>query len=168
MSKQDYLAMVLVLACAVFALTVSPLLAAPPQLPPRPEPSPERAREPDAPPEREPRERSEREPLATPVPVGALIELRAQAVLTSTLVTIVQVQDRTGNWRDVEGWRAPFDLVENRIGKKVWWLAENQFGAGVYRWRVLDANGKVVGESQAFNLPNQPYQVFVSAVALMP
>jgi hypothetical protein len=78
------------------------------------------------------------------------------------LLTVVQWQDEDGFWHDVEGWRGGFDRFDvnvdgSAVGIKTWWLAEQNFGAGPFRWivyRDADRTQRLV-TSEVFDLPGR-------------
>ena len=87
-------------------------------------------------------------------PVGAYIELQTQ-IASAGDWSVVQWQDNTGGWHDVEGWRGPLTGSANRI----WWVAARDFGKGLFRWVITEGSGgRLLGASQTFNLPNQANQ----------
>jgi len=81
---------------------------------------------------------------------GAYIRLRAGAAGGAPLWTVVQWQDKAGNWRDVEGWRG-----YTQSGEKKWWVAPKDFGKGTFRWAVYADEKETVllGASAPFSLP---------------
>ncbi len=94
-------------------------------------------------------------------PLGAWIELQAQPAPAEAW-SVVQWQNKLGDWYDVEGWRGSLD----GNGYQRWWVHEKDFGDGPFRWVVTQGkDGPVLGVSQAFNLPggaNETVQVTVS------
>ena len=135
----------------IFALAlvfVLPMLATPAlALPPRPTPAPETTTVP---------------PART---IGGWIELRAQNVKGQW--SVVQWQDSTGNWVDVDSWRGAFDSVSDGIGKKTWWVDQTTFTITPFRWVVYDAMTKqVVVTSQPFNLPTENKQTVNVSVTI--
>jgi hypothetical protein len=125
--------------------------AAPSALPPRP-PTP--TQPPPATPTRTP-------PAQFPT-VGASIELHVRfgskwawgTMTWRDLRTVVQWQDRLGGWHAVDGWRGALDEFVNDEGRQVWWVAENDFGSGPFRWAVTDGkSGQQIAVSNSFNLP---------------
>jgi hypothetical protein len=70
------------------------------------------------------------------------------------LRTVVQWQDRLGGWHAVDGWRGALDEFTDGEGRRVWWVAENDFGSGPFRWAVTDGKSdKPIAVSNSFNLP---------------
>jgi hypothetical protein len=100
-------------------------------------------------------------PDSAPAPVGGYIELRIQSA-SAGLWTVVQWQDRSSFWHDVEGWKGMLD----EGNYKVWWVAKPELGKGPFRWRVLSQN-KVVATSETFYLPHADQTVSVK-VSLVP
>ena len=104
-----------------------------------------------------------RQPTATPAPTvaptsaptapdkgiaGAHIDLTAPDA-PPWAWAVVQWQDGNGAWHDVDGWRARLS-----DGYQEWWLDRNSYGAGPFRWCVLDsAMGPVLGASEPFYMP---------------
>jgi len=82
-------------------------------------------------------------------PAGAYIELMGLPA-GSQYWTVVQWQDRQGNWHNVDGWQGWPDS-----GGKKWWVAAKDFGTGPFRWVVYQGqnNGPEVGHSDNFLLP---------------
>ena len=141
------LALALGVVCTVLAVVVLPawVRAAGPDLPPRP-PTPQPTVRPPAKPDTG--------------PVGASIELEVQfsdrqtASRWPALWTVVQWQDDLGRWHDVEGWRGRLDRMQGGLGLKTWWLADNLFGRGPFRWLVGQAEGgPPLARSESFYLP---------------
>jgi hypothetical protein len=130
--------------------SASRVLAAPPNLPPRPTPEPTSV---PGPPESKPR--------------GGWIELRAREVNRSSIGSVVQWQDSLGEWHDVDSWRGEFDEVVYGVGTKTWWLDEWLFGAGPFRWVVYDqTSGQVLARTAPFTMPREHRQtVSVDAVS---
>ncbi len=81
------------------------------------------------------------------LPAGTLI-LHTQPAVTG-LWSVVQWQDTTGEWRDVEGWRG-----EINAGKTIWWVEQAQWHTGPFRWAVFETrDGKLLATSELFFLP---------------
>ena len=88
-------------------------------------------------------------------PLGATIELQAQPVPADAW-SVVQWQDRSGNWHDVDGWKRALGVT----GFERWWVAAKDFNTGPFRWLVTQGpGGPEVGASQPFNLPGGANQV---------
>lgn len=88
-------------------------------------------------------------------PVGAFIELHPQTASTD-LWAVVQWQDSTGTWHEVEGWRGALTAD----GYQQWWVAAKDFGAGPFRWVITpDSNGSPLAISLPFKLPIQANQI---------
>jgi len=117
-------------------------------------------------------------PINLPEPDGGQIELRVQfapawwqrrTVDWQELWTVVQWQDRSRNWHDVEGWRGTLDEVVSAEGRKIWWVYHQDLGKGPFRWLVHDrAGGKLLVASQSFNLPGISGQTVKVQVELEP
>jgi hypothetical protein len=88
-------------------------------------------------------------------PAGAYIELQTP----SGSWGVVQWQDSSGGWHDVEGWQGALPASSR------WWVHPKDFGSGPLRWVVLASqDGPVIGVSVPFSLPkaaNQTIQVTV-------
>ena len=84
------------------------------------------------------------------------------------LWTIVQWQAAEGDWRDVEGWRGTLDEITNGEGKKTWWVAEEGFGRGPFRWVVYSQSegGRRLGVSKSFYLPQSAGEAVVVEISL--
>jgi len=129
------------IVCALWALALVPSWAqAEPGLPPRPTPV----------------------PLPTDIPEppeGAWIQLRVHFAQGSALPwqelwTIVQWQDRQGDWQNVDGWQGTFDQATDSEGLKTWWVAARDFSKGPFRWAIYrERNGALLTSSELFNLP---------------
>jgi hypothetical protein len=99
---------------------------------------------------------------------GAFIELHTEFPATwswetshwQELWAVVQWQDLSGAWHDVEGWQGTLDGVEVGengavVGLKLWWVAEPDLGTGPFRWRVTyGQEGRLLGTSAPFHLPS--------------
>ncbi len=75
-----------------------------------------------------------------------------------TLQTVVQWQDRAGDWHDVAGWRGPLDGVSGHLGWKPWAFPATMSGSGPFRWRVCAPATERAGfswcvTSESFTLP---------------
>lgn len=105
-------------------------------------------------------------PQAQPtVSAGGLIKLifRFDSGLASAAMgwqTMVQWQDALGSWHDVEGWRGTADQLYSDWGQKTWWLSEEHFGTGPFRWVVYDDDAnKPIAVSDLFYLPHASGEV---------
>jgi hypothetical protein len=88
--------------------------------------------------------------LLSPSLDGSYIELRVYPPQAG-LWTIVQWQDSTGAWHDIEGWSGTLDEGH----KKVWWVAPAIFGKGPFRWMVYQSQGgQLLAISDSFYLPD--------------
>lgn len=103
---------------------------------------------------------------------GAYIRLRAEfpsawpwdAVHWQEPCTLVQWQGYEGEWHNVERWRGALDtiaIVDKQplrvIGEKVWWVAEDDLGTGLFRWLVYRSDQEVhlLVTSEVFTLPHE-------------
>lgn len=83
-------------------------------------------------------------------PVGAYIVLQAGSAAPEAWA-VVQWQDSSGGWQEVEGWRGPLS------SHNLWWVAAKDFGSGPFRWVILNGpQGQVLAASSPFDLPRQP------------
>ncbi len=91
------------------------------------------------------------EPPVAPPSAGGFIELHVTGRSVPVgLWTVVQWQDRSGNWRTVEGWQGT-TYEDNHV---LWWVSHADLGKGPFRWMVCRSPGGVwLGNSQSFNLP---------------
>jgi hypothetical protein len=97
-------------------------------------------------------------------PTGAYIELQTQ-IASAGAWSVVQWQDSSGGWQDVEGWRGPLANNNNRR----WWVAAKDFGKGPFRWAVTQGQGgSLLGVSTPFNLPSEANQTVQVVVSLKP
>jgi len=157
------------ITCVLGVLTFVPAAtqAAPADLPPRPTPQPTAVSDlpgrPTSPPANS---RSRR-------PTGGFITLRVPlgAPWASTdapwqeLWTVVQWEDRAGNWHHVEGWQGTLDEVSDGQGRKVWWVADDDLGTGPFRWMVYQRrDGRLLIRSESFHLPHRVGEVVVVEV----
>lgn len=93
---------------------------------------------------------------------GAHIELHVPNAPAGAW-TVVQWQDSSGGWHDVEGWRGTLDAS----GYRRWWVDAKDFGTGPFRWGVSQGpGGPALGASQPFSLPLEAGQVLLVAVSL--
>ena len=129
-----------------------------------------------------------RPPTATPIPpgkpgngarsaerAGAWIELHCQLSTQSRtpygpeLWTSVQWQDTGGRWHDVEGWRGTLDEMAVGVGRKVWWVAQRDFGTGPFRWIVRHGyGGDLLAGSESFSLPGTAGETMQVEMLLTP
>ena len=91
------------------------------------------------------------EPPVVPSSAGGFIELHVTGRSVPVgLWTVVQWQDRSGNWHTVEGWQGT-TYEDNHV---LWWVSHADLGKGPFRWVVYQSPGGVwLGNSQSFNLP---------------
>jgi hypothetical protein len=93
---------------------------------------------------------------------GAFIELHAQP-LRSGLWTRIQWQDAFGGWHDIEGWQGSF----NEDQRVLWYVGEENLGAGPFRWLVYEYQGaELLTVSAPFNLPSRDGEVLSVEVML--
>ena len=94
-------------------------------------------------------------------PLIAHIELQASTAPVGAW-SVVQWQDSSGNWHDVEGWRSA--LPGN--GLQRWAVEAKDFNTGPFRWLVRQGQtGGTSGVSTTFNLPtgaNETLRVLVN------
>lgn len=97
-------------------------------------------------------------------PIGAYIELQVQPARKG-LWTVVQWQDSTGGWRDVEGWQGSLEAG----GYKRWWVAAKDFDTGPFRWVVYQRPGsQFLAAGVPFNLPHRANEMKRFEVSLGP
>lgn len=158
MNHQAYRAILraVFLALISLLLTWPPHTQAGPELPPREAPDPAR-------PPGDDRDDSQ--------PNGAHIVLRVFSTSDGVngapegvqsarheLWTMVQWQDSTGSWHDVDGWQGTPDDKD----QKTWWLAQDLFGKGPFRWLIYRGSSRgpdgdrLIATSEPFHLPNSP------------
>jgi len=84
--------------------------------------------------------------------VGATIELHVHSAQVPTQAwTIVQWQDYSGAWHNVDGWQGTLDAGH----QKLWWVADKDLGTGPFRWVVYqDQAGPSLAVSELFHLPD--------------
>lgn len=100
---------------------------------------------------------------ANPAPLatffGGLIELRLPGCpegVWQSLWTVVQWQDGTGAWHDVEGWQGPLAATREGVAHSMWKVDPGDLGKGPFRWVVLSGRGgEMLAASQPFQLPSR-------------
>jgi hypothetical protein len=96
--------------------------------------------------------------------VGGQIELQVQPS-SARLWTVVQWQDASGGWHDVEGWRGSLEGNAHQM----WWVARSDFGKGPFRWVVCEnPTGNLFAESQSFFLPRSANETVKVDLSLTP
>jgi len=117
-------------------------------------------------------------PISTSTPVpstssslpGSAIELQVGDLPTGPegVWTVVEWQDPyTGQWNAVEGWQGTVELD----GTQTWWVAPKDYGAGPFRWIILDSKeahslaGDPIAISDNFNLPQKRGEIVFILVA---
>src|SRR5688500_11906546 len=99
---------------------------------------------------------------------GAFIELHVRPAQPGVW-TVVQWQNGTGDWADVEGWQG---LLEG--DKKAWWVSRDILSKGPFQWVVYaDEKRATVLGSQPFYLPSavgeiQRVDMLLSSPAVSP
>jgi len=117
----------LAIALLVSLLWVTPSVAAPQALPPRPTPK----------------------PLDTP-PEGGIIKLVTSSAVDQEMWTVIQWKDGFGVWHDVDGWRGSFYAA----GMVVWYVGPENLNTGPFRWLVFESqDGGLLATSEDFDLP---------------
>ena len=72
------------------------------------------------------------------------------------LWTVVQWQDRAGEWHDVVGWQGSLDEANSAGCKKVWWVAREDLDQGPFRWVIYwYRGGESLAQSESFDLPHK-------------
>ncbi len=96
-------------------------------------------------------------PAAPATLFGGSIELRlpgCPADVCQRLWTVMQWQDGTGAWHDVEGWQGPPEVAPEGGVHKHWVVSPDDLGKGPFRWVVLRGRGgEMLAASQPFRLP---------------
>jgi hypothetical protein len=83
------------------------------------------------------------------------------------LQTVVQWQDKLGDWHAVDGWRGALDEFVNGEGYKVWWVAEDDFDGGPFRWVVTDGQSdQPMAVSHSFSLPARSNEKVIVEIVL--
>lgn len=103
-----------------------------------------------------------RPPAATPKPLGGKIVLQLisdEPVLDKSLWTVVQWQDSSKTWHDVDGWQGTF----NEKLQISWWVAAEDLGSSTFRWIIKESvdEDEILAESNAFRLPYDKQEVLV-------
>ena len=114
-------------------------------LPPRPEPAP-----------------------ISPPTVGGGIELRAYATQTidwESVNTLVQWQDGLDGWHNIDSWRGTMDEIYADGGRKTWFVPEEHFGTGPFRW-VVYQGPEALATSEPFDMPEANNQLVRTVVTL--
>ncbi len=85
---------------------------------------------------------------------GGFIRL-AIAVPKPALSAVVQWQDSTGKWHNVNGWRSNLAHISVR-----WWVNPGDFGKGPFRWVVYEQSQEnIIAVSDMFFLPESEQHV---------
>jgi hypothetical protein len=166
---QIFVARSIAVVCLIGAIGLSaPLVqAAPSALPPRPTPP----ALPALPPRPVPGPHS----TSSRTPIGGYIELDVQLgqswavgdVPWQALWTVVQWQDRAGEWHDVVGWQGSLDEANGAECKKVWWVAREDLDQGPFRWVVYRRwGGGSLAQSESFDLPHKVGETICVGVML--
>ncbi len=144
------IALVLIALFSLFASGPT-LVQAAPDLPPRPTLTPTPIPTPTA--------------TATPMPESLARVLLVAGSAYEGAWTVVQWQDKSGMWHDVEGWQGHV-----RNGWIRWRVAQKDWGTGPFRWLVYDKPGGTLLASTAnFTLPTGLYGiVWVAPTAVAP
>jgi hypothetical protein len=76
------------------------------------------------------------------------------------LWTVVQWQDPSGAWHDVEGWQGTLDEVKSHengavTGYKTWYVGKDHMGEEAFRWLIYRGKGSLLlATSESFDLPS--------------
>ena len=185
--SNDYLVITIVIVAILLAVVLLPSVtrAAPLNLPPRP-PTSTPILMPPRPPTPTPASMPPRPSIPSPVPPpgptsslvdGGLIELRAQFISErlwdkvhwQDLWVVVQWQDRSGDWHNVEGWQGTFDEFNDSVGKKIWWVAKADFDKGPFRWAIYQGKeGNLLVPTELFYLPCSVDEIVIVEVLFVP
>ena len=93
---------------------------------------------------------------------GAIIELTVSGAPAGAWA-VVQWQDSTGGWHDVEGWRGMLD----ESGTKRWWVAPGDFGTGPFQWVIAQGiEGTQLAVSDPFTLPGPASQILQVSLSM--
>lgn len=100
--------------------------------------------------------------LAHDHPMGAATGERVRVIVLqeqgweSQTHSVVQWQDPTGNWHDVEGWQQALSATDTVR----WSVYLRDFGSGPFRWALFDGNTHVlIAASPSFLLPGDGAQI---------
>lgn len=136
------------LALILLSAWIRPALA----LPPRPEPT-----------------------APSPPTVGGGIELRiysTQSLDGENVQTLVQWQDGLGGWHDVDTWRGALDEIYADGGRKTWFVSEQHFDTGPFRWVIyqdLETSGQeTLATSDPFDMPSSNGALARTVVTISP
>lgn len=108
-------------------------------------------------------------PTPTPTPVSPAPNLARILLVAGSAYegawTVVQWQDKPGEWHDVEDWQGHV-----RNGWIRWRAAQKDWGTGPFRWEVYDsAGGTLLASTANFDLPTGAYGiVWVAPTAIAP
>ncbi len=150
-------------ALLLFGMLPSLTQAAPAALPPRITPSPTATSTPEATPTSA--------PIATPTPqvlstapgansstLELVVKASSQAMSQynwKSMWTVVQWQDESAAWHDVEGWRDALDTLDATGGSKHWSVPDSLFGRGPFRWLIYERDGgALLATSATYQLPS--------------
>ncbi len=108
-----------------------------------------------------------RPPTVTPIPAATATPIAipdappngGQIILTQTgpdafppdTWTVVQWQNKAGDWYDVGGWQGTF----NGDSQVIWWVDAANFGQGPFRWQAYpdQSRATLLATSDPFTLP---------------
>lgn len=92
-------------------------------------------------------------PTLTPTPESLTRILLVGGSAYEGAWTVVQWQDKQGEWHDVESWQGHM-----RNGWIRWRVAPKDWGTGPFRWQVYDkAGGTLLASTTSFTLPRGIY-----------
>jgi hypothetical protein len=125
-------------------------------------------------------------PTSTPVPAPAVAHAPASSFIKltttfpadwpwharhwRTVKTQVQWQTAAGDWVDVVGWYGAHDQIDaaeddSAVATKLWWVAPEHYGAGPFRWVILEETELLVAGAP-FTLPTRAGHTVGVAVQL--
>ncbi len=137
-----------------------------PGLPPRPDDPPQPDPTPVTPP-----------PLPAAPDRGGLIELWVRfdpawpwdEYPWQGMETLVQWQDGLGEWHNVDSWRGGFDECKGNDARKSWWVSEDHFGSGPFRWVLYLRRGdETLVVSESFDMPSVHGEIVRVSITLAP
>jgi hypothetical protein len=80
----------------------------------------------------------------------------------SSLWSVVQWQDASKNWHDVDAWRG---AIVN--GRTIWWVEQKDWATGPFRWVIYNQDSnRLLVTSQSFMLPDQARKSLVIPIHL--
>ena len=73
---------------------------------------------------------------------------------------VIEWNDHAGTWYAVDGWQGTLETIQQEddrwVGQKELWVAQDNFGAGPFRWLIYKGEGgALMATSPEFYLPSE-------------